>query len=136
MHESLQKSRSLSPGSDRSFGLIMAVASFVFGCLPWLSGHEPRLVLLAMAGAFLVVALLFPRLLRPLNILWFRFGLLLSKVMTPVIMGILYFGVVTPISLLGRLSGKSFLPLKPDTLEASYWTSRDAVDPASAKHLF
>ena len=128
-HEDLSRKTVVPVGSDRSFGLVFAAVFVLVGAGPLIHGNEPRLWALGAAAAFLAAALLVPRALRPLNLLWFRFGLVLHHVVTPVVMGLLFFLVVTPVGLLMRLSGKDPLRLKRDPQAASYWIHRQPPGP-------
>jgi hypothetical protein len=117
------------PGSDRNFGLVMAAAAAVFGCLPLLRLAAPHWWLIAVAVTFAAVALAVPRALHPLNYLWFRLGLLLHRVMSPLIIGAVFFLCVTPIGLIMRLFGKDVLSLRRRADLASYWIVRDPPGP-------
>lgn len=124
--------------SDRSFGLVFAG---VFALLGLYNGwHAGRVWpwLMAIAAAFLVIALTRASLLAPLNKLWTRFGLLLASVVNPIVLGLLFFAVFTPIGLLAKLFGKDFLRLKRKPEAASYWIPRDppGPEPASMKDQF
>ncbi len=122
--------RKVEMGSDRSFGLVFA-AFFALVCLlPLKSGAEPRLWAGAVAVAFLMVSFTVPRLLKPLNRLWFLVGLALHHVVTPVVMGLLFFLTVTPIALIMRAMGKDPMRLKRDDAAASYWILRQPPGPA------
>jgi predicted membrane metal-binding protein len=122
--------RKVEMGSDRSFGLVFA-AVFALVCLaPLKSGEEPRLWAGAVAAAFLVVSFVAPKLLKPLNRLWFLVGMALHHVVTPVVMGLLFFVTVTPIAVILRLMGKDPLGLKRDTAATSYWIVRQPPGPA------
>lgn len=119
----------VKPPSDRSTGIVFAVVALIVGLFnysnpTWLS------VCAAISGALALVSFLRPSLLRPLNIVWFKFGLLLHKIVNPIVMGILFFVVVTPFGLLARL-GHDPLKSKRSGDEKSYWTARDA-DKATA----
>lgn len=117
-------------GSDRSFGLVFA-AVFLLVCLaPLKSGGEPRLWAGAVAVVFLVVSFAAPKLLKPLNRLWFLVGMALHHVVTPLVMGLLFFVTVTPIALIVRVMGKDPLRLKRDDAAASYWIMREPPGPA------
>jgi len=89
----------------------------------------PRSWASAVAAGFALVALLAPRLLRPLNQAWFRFGMLLHRVVSPLVMGLLFFVTVTPIGLLMRLTGKDPLRLRFDPAADSYWIDREPPGP-------
>lgn len=125
-------------GSERSFGIVFAVVFALIGLWPLKAGGDMRLWALGLAALFLVVAFVAPKLLRPLNLLWFKFGLLLHKIMTPLIMGLLFFLTVTPVGMLMRATGKDPMRLKRDPAAASYWISRapPGPPPASMKNQF
>ena len=130
-HENLVREDDLKPGSERGFGIVMAVAFLIFAGIAAWGGWALRAgVLAAVAAAFGALAFLAPAVLAPLNRLWFRFGLLLHKVMSPLILGLLFFVVITPIALLMRLFGKRPLPLGFDREAATYWTPRAGGGPA------
>lgn len=125
-------------GSERSFGLVFTAVFALIGAWPLLGGAEPRIWALGAATAFLAVSLAMPRMLRPLNLLWFKFGLLLHKVVSPLIMGLLFFVTVTPIALIMRAAGKDPLRLKRDPGAESYWIPRRPPGPdgGSMKNQF
>lgn len=116
-------------GSERSFGIVFAVVFVLIGLWPLKAGGDVRLWALGLAAAFLLVALVAPRLLKPLNLIWFKFGLLLHKVMTPLVMGLLFFLTVTPVGMLMRATGKDPMRLKRDSTATSYWITRDPPGP-------
>ena len=105
-HEDYHRKEDIAAGSERGFGIVFFIVFAVIGLWPWLFGGAPRLWSLGVAAAFLLVALLRPGLLSPLNRIWFSFGLLLHKIVTPVVMGILFFLTVTPTGIVMRLMGK------------------------------
>jgi saxitoxin biosynthesis operon SxtJ-like protein len=119
----------VSPGSDRGFGLVMAAAAAIFGCLPLLRLAAPHWWLVGVAVVFAAVALVFPSALHPLNYVWFRFGLLLHRVVSPLVIGAVFFLCVTPIGLILRLFGKDVLSLRRRADLASYWIVRDPPGP-------
>jgi len=91
-----------------------------------------------LAAGLLAVALLRPTLLAPLNRLWMKFGLLLAMIINPIVLGILFFLVFTPMAFVARLVGKDFLRLKEQPEAKSYWIVRDPTgpEPASMKDQF
>ena len=93
---------------------------------------------LAAAPVFLILALTRPALLAPLNRAWTRLGLLLGAIVAPVVMGVIYFGLITPMALLARLLGKDFLRLRLDRQAPSYWIDRQppGPPPLSMKNQF
>jgi hypothetical protein len=111
-------------GSERSFGLVFAGVFALVGLYPLLAAAPVRLWALALAGAFLAAALATPRLLAPLNRLWFRLGLALGKVMSPIAMALLFVVALVPTALVLRLRGKDPLRLRLDRDVASYWEPR------------
>ncbi|MBI1243533.1 MAG: hypothetical protein GC202_00875 [Alphaproteobacteria bacterium] len=84
----------------------------------------------AASAAFLAAALIYPRLLAPANRLWTKLGLLLYHVMNPLVMGLLFFTVITPMALVARALGKDFLRMRRDPAATSYWIFRDPPGPA------
>lgn len=112
-------------GTNRSFGLVFAGVFAVIGLLPLLHHHAPRLWALAIGAAFLLLAVVRPALLAPLNRLWFRLGLALGAVMTPVMMGLLFVAAVIPTALLLKLLRKDPLQRRFDPKAASYWERRE-----------
>ncbi|CAA7622694.1 conserved membrane hypothetical protein [Magnetospirillum sp. LM-5] len=129
-HESLTAVTEVKIGSERSFGLVFAVLFAIIALWPLKDGGDIRLWALGAAAAFLVAALAAPQLLKPLNFLWFKFGMLLHHIVTPLVMGLLFFLTVTPVGLLMRATGKDPMRLKRDPAAASYWIERAPPGPA------
>ena len=115
-------------GSERGFGLVMAVVFAIIGLLPLISGGALRVWSLAVGAAFLGFAILYPRALRPLNVLWFKFGILLGKIVTPVVMAVLFVTTVVPTGLIIRALGKDGLRLKRQ-VGKSHWILRPEPGP-------
>ncbi len=136
-HESFSRSRAVEIGSNRSFGVVMAAACGIIGGLGywWGSAYWPYWLL--AAATFLVTALLWPQILYPLNRIWFLLGLALHKVANPLVMGFLFFVVITPIALLMRLAGKRPLGLTYRD-DGSYWIPRDhgAPEPGTMRKQY
>ena len=116
-------------GSNRSFGVVFFTVFLIIGLWPLISDNPVRVWALTIAGIFLVIALVIPRLLAPLNRIWFRFGMLLARVINPIVMFIIYVVTVLPIGLVLRLSGKDLLRLKMNAETDSYWIHRDPPGP-------
>lgn len=137
-HESFEARDAISVGSERSFGIVFAAVFLIIGLWPLLGDGATRLWALAVSGVLLVFAFAFPRFLRPLNFLWFKFGMLLNRVMSPVIMGVLFFLTVTPTAMAFRLLGKDPLRLRLNRKSKSYWLVRKPPGPApdSMKNQF
>ncbi|HUS83557.1 MAG TPA: SxtJ family membrane protein [Anaerolineales bacterium] len=113
-------------GSERSFGLVFATVFLIVSLFPLTGDGTVRIWALALAGAFAVAAFLAPDFLRPLNRLWFRLGLVLNKIVSPIVMGIIFFLTVTPIGLIRRARNSDPLKQKIDPDAETYWI---AVDP-------
>jgi hypothetical protein len=115
-------------GSDRSFAIVFAVIFTVIGILPFTRGGELRLWSVLLAAVLLGLGLIAPRVLRPLNVLWFKFGILLGRIIAPIAVSLLFIVAVTPIALILRISGKDPLSLKLDRNTESYWISRSETE--------
>ena len=129
-HERLVVDEAVSGSSNRSFGLTFAIVFAIVALWPLIRGRSVRGWALIVAAAFLLAALVLPRVLAPLNRLWLRLGLLLHTCMSPVIMGLVFFTTVTPIGLLRRLLGQDPLRLRLDRDAATYWIERHPPGPA------
>lgn len=129
VHERLTEDHPITGSSDRSFGVVITVALTVVGLFPLLNGEPPRWWSLAVAGVMLVVTLVRAELLAPFNRVWFRFGLVLHRIVNPVIMAVIYFAVVTPTGLIMRAVGKDPLRLRRDPNAESYWIHRTPPGP-------
>jgi hypothetical protein len=111
--------------SPRPFGLLFAVVFIVIGALPWWQGAPARLWALVLGGAFGLVAVAAPHALAPLNRLWLRLGLVLHRVVNPIVMGVLFFGAVTPFGLVRQLMNRGLTPqLRRDPSTPTYWIDR------------
>ena len=113
-------------GSNKSFGIVFFIVFLVIGIWPLLSENNIRIWSLILSLIFLILGLFNSSFLTPLNKLWFKFGILLGKFMAPLIMGIIFFIVVTPIGLIMRLFNKDLLKLKFNN-DKSYWLKRDKI---------
>ena len=113
-------------GSERSFGFVFSFVFLIVACFPLLvDGGELKTWSLLAAVVFLFLAISIPQILKPLNILWFKFGFLLGKFVTPIIMAAMFFIVITPTGIILRLFNKDVLSLKINKLSDSYWVKRD-----------
>lgn len=138
MHEDLKRKDDVKMGSERAFGLVFAVVFAIVGLLPLVHDGQIRIWALGVAAAFVVVALVYPRALKPLNILWFKFGLLLYKITNPIVMGGMYYIAIVPIGLLMKVFGKDPLNRSFDPNVKSYWIDREppGPEPSSMKRQF
>jgi hypothetical protein len=129
-HEVFSREEKIVAGSDRSFGFVMAGA---FALLTLLNAwHEGRIWPWSggLAALFLAAALIRPAMLNPLNRIWLKFGLLLHRIVNPVIMALLFFGTVLPTGLVMRALGKDLLRLKRQPDADSYWIVRQPPGPS------
>jgi len=115
--------------SDRGFGVVFAVVFLLIGCWPFLYWQAPRWWALAIAAAFGVIALIRPQILHPLNRLWLALGRLLHKVVSPLVMGLIFFATVTPTGWIMRLLGKDVLSLRRRPDLKTYWIKREPSPP-------
>ena len=109
--------------SNRSFGIVFFIAFLLIALYPLLKGNDLRIWSLVISFIFLILGLINSKILTPLNRLWFKFGLLLGKFISPLIMGIIFFAVVTPIGIIMRLLKKDLLNLKYNKKE-TYWIDK------------
>lgn len=114
--------------SDKSFGIVFAIVFAIIAFWPLIWGNNLRIWSAIIAAVFLFFAFVFPQALTPLNKVWTKFGLFLHKIVTPLVMGLVFFVVVTPIGLLMRLLGKRTLELKFSE-QPSYWIERKPPGP-------
>jgi hypothetical protein len=123
-HESFTRDEPAVAGSDRTFGLVMAAALAVVSLLngwhhgrlwPWTS---------AVVVLFLLAAWLRPAWLHPLNLVWLKLGLVLHRIVNPIVMGLLFYGTIYPTGLIMRMRGNDLLRLKRDPSADSYWIAR------------
>ncbi len=128
-HEDLNRDQIAEGSSNRSFGFVFATVFLIIGVLPMFHGETLRLWAVGTAAIFSVLALFMPELLEYPNRLWIRLGILLSKVVSPIALGVVFYGALTPIGLAMRRIGKDPLRLKRDPGAKSYWISRDPPGP-------
>ena len=113
-------------GSNRSFGIVFFVVFLIIAIYPLLNDNSIRLWSLIVGIIFLILGIINSKLLTPFNILWMKFGLLLGKIVSPIVMGFVFFGVVTPISIIMKLLRKDLLNLKRNKKE-TYWLKKEEI---------
>lgn len=128
-HEDFSREEHIEGSSDRSFGFVFAAVFALIALWPLLHHDGVRLWALAVAAAFGLVAVVRPALLATPNRLWTKLGLLLGKIVAPIALGILFYGVLTPLGAVMRMAGKDPLRLKRDDAAASYWIPREPPGP-------
>lgn len=137
-HEDLSRTQTVKASSERFFGLMFFVVFLVIALWPLLRQGQMRPIVLGIALAFLAVSLVMPAWLAPLNRLWLKFGALLHSITSPIILGVMFFLVITPVGFLMRLAGKDLLRMKFDRDCTSYWIRREPPGPekSSLKRQF
>jgi hypothetical protein len=128
-HESYDRTDAPAGGSDRAFGFVFAIVFVVIGVYPWVFGGGVHGWSIAVAALFLLASLVRPALLAPLNRWWTRFGALLHRVVSPIVLGFMFFAVITPMGLVRRMLVKDPLRLRFDRQAASYWVPREPPGP-------
>ena len=128
-HENLKR-EDVPTSSSRSFGSVFAAVFVIVALWPLWRHGAPRWWALLIGAVFLALALARPGVLAPLNRIWTRFGLLLHRIVNPVIMGLLFYLSVVPIGIVMRLLGKDLLRLRLDKEAESYWIERKPPGPA------
>jgi hypothetical protein len=109
--------------TNRSFGIVFFIVFLIVGIYPMLNEEDVRLWSLIISVIFLMLGILNSEVLTPLNKIWFRFGIFLGKIFSPLIMALIFFLVVTPIGLIMRFIGKDVLNLKFNN-DKSYWVEK------------
>ena len=117
------KNTEIKIGSNKSFGIVFFIVFLLIAIYPLINNGDLRIWSLIIAIIFLILGLINSKVLTPLNKLWFKFGLLLGRVISPLIMGIIFFLVVTPIAFIMRIIGKDLLNLKFNN-KKSYWIEK------------
>lgn len=130
-HESFQRDEQVKGSSNRTFGLVFFVVFTLITIWPVLFSHSLRWWTAPIALGFLVVSFVAPQILAPLNKAWTRLGMLMHRVVNPLIMGLLFYVAITPMGLLMRLFGKDLLRLKRDPQASSYWIERNPPGPSA-----
>ena len=112
-------------GSNRNFGIVFFIVFLVVSLWPLTYGEPIRIWSAIISLVFLILGLMNSKLLTPLNQLWFKFGIILGAIVAPIVMGFVFFLVVTPIGLVMRIAGKDLLNKKYDKKKETYWIKRD-----------
>tara|TARA_Y100001970_G_scaffold217641_1_gene266660 strand:+ start:442 stop:825 length:384 start_codon:yes stop_codon:yes gene_type:complete len=111
-------------GSNRSFGIVFFVVFLLIAIYPLLKNGDLRIWSLVISIIFLILGSLNSKILTPLNKIWFKFGLIIGSIISPLVMGIIFFFVVTPISVLMKILGKDLINLKFNK-NKSYWIEKN-----------
>jgi predicted membrane protein len=116
----------LKIGSNRSFGLVFFIVFLIVSIYPLLNDNPIRLWSLILCVIFFILGIQNSKILTPLNILWMKFGLFLGKIVSPFVMGIIFFCVITPIGIILKLFRKDLLNLKRNS-KVSYWLNKEEI---------
>jgi hypothetical protein len=135
-HESFDRKEKLVVGSDRKFGFTFAVVFFLLSVSTLLIPVYVRVVLILACVITTAVAMMEPHRLHSANVQWMRFGMLLGKVISPVILAFLFYAVFLPVGLLLKLVRKDILNLKLKPEADSYWIDSTLAPPTSMKDQF
>ena len=117
------KNNKIKIGSNKSFGIVFFTVFLIIAIWPLLNGYEIRYWSLIISIVFLLLGILNSKILTPLNKIWFKIGILLGNVISPIVMSIIFFLVVTPTSLIMKLFGKDILGIKKNRSK-SYWIEK------------
>ena len=113
----------IKPSSNRSFGVVFFIVFLIISIYPIVNNENLRMWALITSFIFLILGVINSFVLTPLNIIWFKFGIFLGKVISPIIMGVIFFFVVTPTGLIMRILRKDLLNLKFNN-NKSYWIKK------------
>ena len=116
--------KDIKVGSNRNFGIVFSIVFLLISLYPLLKSGDIRVWSLVVSFIFLILGIVNSKILSPFNKLWFKFGLLLGKFVSPLIMMIIFFFVVTPIGILMRLFRKDVLNLKFNNKKETYWIEK------------
>ena len=116
--------KKIKVSSNKSFGIVFSIFFLFISIYLFLNEYPTYYWSLFVSIIFLLLGLMNSKILSPLNLLWFKFGLLLGKIVSPFVMGIIFFVVVTPISILLKIFGKDVLNLKFNN-NKTYWIEKD-----------
>ena len=119
----MKNNEDIKLGSNKNFGIVFFIIFLAVSLYPLLNSENIRVWSLIISFIFLILGLLNSKILNPLNKLWFKFGIILGTIISPIIMGIIFFLVVTPIGIIMRLFRKDLLNLKYNT-NKSYWIEK------------
>ena len=120
------KNKNIKIGTNKSFGIVFFLFFLIVSLFPLFKDGNVRIWSLMIAIIFLILGLLNSKFLTPLNKIWFKFGILLGNFVSPIVMSIVFFVIVTPTSIIMRVLGKNLLNLKKDN-KKTYWIERSKI---------
>lgn len=130
LHESMEERTQVKLGSERSLSIVFALVFLIVALWPLLRSDSPRYWALLISAALILLGFLAPKTLAPLNRLWFQIGMLLHRIINPMVMGAIFFLTVAPTGLIMRMMGRDPLSLKYDRDASTYWVKRDPPGPS------
>lgn len=110
--------------NNLSFGILFFIVFLILGFYPMYKGDNPNIYFLVLSLPFIILGFLNSKILTPFNMAWIKLGEILGLIIAPIVMAIVYFIVLTPISLIVRVFGKDILNMKFDKKLESYWINR------------
>jgi len=120
------KNSNIKIGSNKSFGIVFFVFFFIVSLFPLFDGGNIRIWSLIISIIFLILGILNSKILTPFNQVWFKFGILLGRLVSPVVMGVIFFAIVTPTSIIMMVLQKNLLNLKKSN-KKTYWIERSKI---------
>jgi large-conductance mechanosensitive channel len=123
----MKQDTNIKISSNRNFGLVFFIVFLIVSIWPLTYDEPVRFWSAIISSVFLILGLMNSKLLTPLNKLWFKFGMILGAIVSPVVMGVVFFLVVTPIGLIMKIMGKDLLNKKYDKKKRTYWIKRDQL---------
>ena len=131
----MKEKSKIKMSSNRSFGIVFFIVLMTIGLWPLKNNGDLNLYIVLLSMPFLILGLLNSKLLNPLNLLWFKFGVLLGSIVAPIVMGVVFFLVVTPIGLIIKMFGKKMLDSTFDKNKKSYWINCNKQDGSMRKQF-
>tara|TARA_Y100000590_G_scaffold1144_1_gene1495 strand:- start:120 stop:515 length:396 start_codon:yes stop_codon:yes gene_type:complete len=121
----MKKKNKIKISSNRSFGIVFFVVFLIISVWPLLNENPLRIWAISVSIIFLILGLMNSKILTPLNLIWYKFGILLGILISPIVMGIVFFLVVTPTGFIMKILGKDLLNTNFNKEIKSYWINRD-----------
>ena len=119
------KNNDIKIGSNKSFGIVFFIVFLIIALYPMLKGQDLRLWSLIISFIFLILGMINSSILSPLNKIWFKFGILLGNIISPIVMAIVFFVVVTPTGIIMKILRKALIGLKKNN-KNTYWIEKKA----------
>ena len=114
----------IKKSNNRSFGILFFIVFLILGLYPTLKGNSPNIYLISISIPFIILGIINSKILTPLSNAWIKLGEILGIIIAPIVMAIIYFFILTPISLIVRIFGKDLLSIKFDKQVNTYWINR------------